>query len=71
MTANELPLVLSVPQLAELLAVNRNAAYRLVADGEIFSRRIGRSIRIPTSAAIAYIEGRPQPSRRSELVRVS
>jgi len=42
-----------------------------VADGEIFSRRIGRSIRIPTSAAIAYIEGRPQPSRRSELVRVS
>ena len=41
----EIPRVLSVPQLAQVLHIGRNAAYTLVRTG-----RIGKHIRIPLSA---------------------
>ena len=47
---DELPLVLSVPQVAEILEIGRNTAYDLVRCGEIRSIRIGRQIKIPKDA---------------------
>ena len=40
-TADNLPLVLSVPELAAILHIGRNTAYALVASGQI--REIGRA----------------------------
>ena len=54
----DLPLVLSVPQLAKLLGIGRNAAYDMVNSGRIRSVKIGRTIRIPKSAVIEFIEHR-------------
>ena len=52
---NNLPLVLSVPELASVLHIGRNAAYELVNTGKIRSIRIGKNIRIPQSALLDYL----------------
>lgn len=54
-TPENLPLVLSVPELAAVLQIGRNAAYNLVKSGEIRCVRIGRNIRIPQSALLNYL----------------
>ena len=53
---DELPYVISVPQLAKLLGIGRNAAYEIVNRGEIRSVKIGKTIRIPKSAVIEFID---------------
>lgn len=55
MENNSLPLVLSVPELAAVLHIGRNAAYELVKSGQIRCIRIGKSIRIPQSALLDYL----------------
>lgn len=55
MELNSLPVVLSVPELAEVLHIGRNAAYELVKSGQIRCVRIGRNIRIPQSALLDYL----------------
>ncbi len=54
-SAEEIPLVMTVPQLATLLKVGRNAAYDLVNSGEIKTIRIGKSIRISRNAVLDYL----------------
>lgn len=54
-TSENLPVVLSVQQLAEVLQIGRNSAYDLVKSGQIRSIRIGRTIRIPQAALLEYL----------------
>lgn len=54
---NELPLTLTVQQVAKLLGVSRNTAYRLVRSKKLRSIRVGRQIRIPRSALEDYLNG--------------
>ncbi len=51
----ELPLTLSVEDLMPILGIGRNTAYELVRSGQIVSIRVGRKIRIPKNAVIAYL----------------
>jgi excisionase family DNA binding protein len=46
---NELPLLLAVPRAAALLGINRAAAYRLVASGELPVRRLGGRVYVVTA----------------------
>jgi excisionase family DNA binding protein len=46
---NELPLLLAVPQAAQLLGISRAATYRLVASGELPVRRLGGRVYILTA----------------------
>lgn len=55
MDYTNLPLILSVDQLAEVLRVGRNTAYDLVRSGQIRSVRVGRQIRIPRDALIDFL----------------
>lgn len=50
-----LPLILTVEQLAEVLSIGRNTAYDLVRSGQIRSVRVGRQIRIPRDALIDFL----------------
>ena len=52
---DNLPLVLSVPELAAVLDIGRNSAYHLVKAGKIRCIRIGKNIRIPQSALIEFL----------------
>lgn len=51
-----LPLLLTVEEMAAVLRIGRNPAYQLVKDGSIQSIRVGRSIRIPRNALIQFVE---------------
>ena len=50
-----IPLVMTVPEMAEILQIGRNAAYDLVKSGAVRSIRIGRNIRIPQAALLDYL----------------
>ncbi len=49
------PAVLTIPELAAELRIGRNAAYELVARGDIYGVRIGRSIRVPRRALELFL----------------
>lgn len=51
----EVPLVLSVRDLADILQVSRNTAYDIVRSGKIHAIRADSQIRIPKSALEAYL----------------
>ena len=50
-----LPKVLHVKDLAEILSVSHNTAYNLVRSGQIRSIRIGRTYRIPREAVDEFL----------------
>ena len=50
-----LPVVLQVKDLAEILSISQNTAYALVRSGQIRSVRTGRTYRIPKDAIIEYL----------------
>jgi len=53
--SNEIPLTMTVEDMAKLLNIGRNSAYNLVHCGAIKSIRIGRQIRISRSALLEYL----------------
>lgn len=52
---DNIPLVMSVPEVAEILHIGRNSAYQLVHSGQLRCIRIGRTIRIPQAALLEYL----------------
>jgi len=55
---------LKVPEVAEVLRIARSRAYELVAEGEIPSVRIGRSVRISRKELERWLEEQRQPEFR-------
>ena len=53
--ASPSPLLLTVGQAAEMLAIGRSAVYSLLANRTLASVRIGRSRRIPATAIADYV----------------
>ena len=51
-----LPLLLTVGEMASVLRIGRNSAYQLVRDSNIQSIHVGRSIRVPRNALIQFVE---------------
>ena len=61
-TYKDLPLLLTVGEMASVLRIGRNPAYQLVKDGSIQSIRVGRSIRIPRNALVQFVERTQRPA---------
>lgn len=59
-TFEAMPLTLTVRDVADTLAIGRNAAYALISDGVLPSIRIGTQIRIPRDAFVAFLRGKIQ-----------
>lgn len=53
---DQLPLVLSVDELTEILGIGRNTAYNLIRCGKIRSVRIGHKIRIPKDSLLEFLQ---------------
>ena len=53
----QLPLILTVKEVAEVLGLGRNTVYELVRQGQIRSIRIGRQIKVPKSALVEFLKG--------------
>ncbi len=62
---DQLPLMLTVREVAQILRIGRNEAYAAVADGSLPSVRIGRSIRIPRNSLAALL-GTARDAPRSD-----
>ncbi|MBE6913818.1 MAG: helix-turn-helix domain-containing protein [Ruminococcaceae bacterium] len=60
MSTEDLPLALTVEDVAKILGIGRNSAYSLIHSGAIRFVRIGRQLRIPKSAILEYL-GIPTP----------
>ncbi|MEW6771613.1 MAG: helix-turn-helix domain-containing protein [Bacillota bacterium] len=54
---DKLPDFLTVPEVAKLLRVGRNKAYRLIRDGTLTAIWLGRSPRVPRDAIIRLVNG--------------
>lgn len=52
---DNIPVVISVPELADILRVSRNTAYAMVRSGQIPSVRTGVQIRIPKKEIEKYL----------------
>ena len=70
------PDVLTIDDLQSALGVGRSMAYRLIRSGDIHHLRIGRKIKVPRSALVAYIEsawynGRTQNRQTNPVIERS
>jgi excisionase family DNA binding protein len=54
--AGVVPLLLTIPQAAAVLAVGRTTVYELIAAGDLEAVHIGRSARVPVAAVEDYVE---------------
>lgn len=52
---SELPPVMNVPQLGQILKIGRNQAYDLARSDRINSVRIGKQIRIPKHELLKFL----------------
>jgi excisionase family DNA binding protein len=55
MTLSDAPEVMTVPEVARLLRINRNTAYGLIRRGELYAARIGHAIRVPRTALEQFL----------------
>ena len=53
---DHLPTVMTVEDLIPIIHIGRNSAYALVHSGKIKCVRVGKQIRIPRDALIAFLE---------------
>ena len=53
---DQLPLILSVDELAKILGIGRNTAYDLIRCERIKSIRIGHQIRVPKDALLQFLQ---------------
>ena len=53
---NQYPDVLTVTQLAQILGIGKNSAYKLVNENVIGHKRIGRKTLIPKVCVVDYLE---------------
>jgi excisionase family DNA binding protein len=56
MDNNNLPLAITVGDLAKILRIGRSSAYALVKSGQIRCIRVGKAIRIPRAALYEYLD---------------
>lgn len=52
------PLLLKVPDVARLAGLGLTKTYQLISHGELPVVRLGRAVRVPRAALIAWIEAR-------------
>ena len=52
----DLPLVLTIDDLMQVLSIGRNTAYGLIRSGQIRSIRVGKQIRIPRDAVEDFLK---------------
>ena len=58
MNAEQMPLVLTIPEAAELLRLKKSTAYKLVKEGHLPTIKIGRQVRIPRDELLKIIQGK-------------
>ena len=50
------PVLLRIPEAAEMLSVGRSTVYEMIADGPLETGRIGRSVRVTVSSLRTFVD---------------
>lgn len=61
---NNYPDVLNIHDLCEIFRIGKKTAYKILHEGKIPCRKIGRSYRIPKSEIIRYLLENPVENHR-------
>ena len=56
MNLKQYPDILTVKDVAKILKIGTNSAYKLIKNGDISSHKIGRIYRIPKVCLIKYLQ---------------
>lgn len=51
----DLPDIVTIKQLQQMLGISRHLAYRLVESNDIFALKVGNSFKVPKVSVIDYI----------------
>ena len=54
-SVDDLPLLITVPELAQVLRVGKNKAYELVNSGTIKGIKIGTQIKVPKCSVVEFM----------------
>ena len=54
-SVEDLPLLITVPELAQVLRVGKNKAYELVNSGAIKGIKIGTQIKVPKRSVVEFM----------------
>lgn len=54
-SVDDLPLLITVPELAQVLRVGKNKAYELVNSGAIKGIKIGTQIKVPKRSVVEFM----------------
>ncbi len=63
---DDLPLVLTAKEAAQILRVGRNILNRMFRDGEIPANKVGRAWRVDRDVVLAYLHNRPTAAPEEE-----
>lgn len=58
----DMPLVISITDIADTLMIGRNKAYGLISSGKIKALRIGNHYRIPREAFLEFLRAGSAPA---------
>jgi len=56
LNTNNIPDILTINNLQEILKIGRSTAYKLIGNNKIRYFRVGNAIRIPKAALMEYVE---------------
>ena len=65
------PDAMTLAQLAECLGISTKLASRIVHEGKVFARKVGREYRISKSSVVEYVRGERKHKKESCVVNVT
>ena len=65
------PIVLTVPEAAQLLRIGKNRTYELVASGEIRCVKVGRKRLVPVRELLDWLERETRTQKPASLLRAA
>ena len=65
------PDAMTLAQFAECLNISTKLASRLIRDGKLFAKKVGREYRISKSSVIEFVHGEKKQTKKSCVVSVT
>lgn len=65
------PDAMTLKQVADCLSISTKLASRLIRDGELFAKKVGREYRISKSSVVEFVRGEKKQTKKSCVVSVT
>ena len=65
------PDAMTLKQVADCLSISTKLASRLIRDGKLFAKKVGREYRISKSSVVEFVRGEKKQTKKSCVVSVT